>query len=50
VTDPTALHLRDSLVQDIEIVEKTWKLATALSTGERDSVAADRGRGEERAG
>src|SRR5262252_538562 len=34
VTDPTGLHLRDSLVQDIEIVEKTWKPATAPTTDE----------------
>ena len=25
VSDPAGLHLRDSLMQDIEIVEKTWK-------------------------
>jgi hypothetical protein len=35
VSDPAGLNLRDSLVQDIEIVEKTWKPATASSTDER---------------
>jgi len=36
VTDPAGLHLRDCLVQDIEIVEHTWNPATALSTGGRE--------------
>ena len=50
VSDPAGLHLRDALVQDIEIVVKTWKPATAISTGERERVDADGGRDEERAG
>jgi len=43
VSDPAGLHLRDSLVQDLEIVEKTWKPATAPSTDESESLATDGG-------
>jgi hypothetical protein len=41
VSDPAGLHLRDCLMQDITIVEKTWKPATAPSTDESESLAAD---------
>jgi len=37
VSDPAGLHLRDSLMQDIEIVEKTWKPATAPSTDQSET-------------
>ena len=43
VSDPAGLHLRDCLMQDITIVEKTWKPATAPSTDESESPAADGG-------
>jgi hypothetical protein len=42
-SDPSGLHVRDWLMQDLTIVEKTWKPATEVSTGERESVATDGG-------
>jgi hypothetical protein len=43
VGDPAGLHMRDWLMQDIEIVEKTWKPATTPGAGQKESGAADGG-------
>ena len=36
VSDPAGLHLRDWLMEDITIVEKTWKPPNAPSTRESE--------------